>query len=125
IQLQPKNAEAYYWRGRIRSELDQTIAARSDYDLAIKLDPKLRRAYVGRGLLLRDRDAKLALADFQRAQELESDEWAGYYRADCLIRLGRLDEAEAGLNGAMALARDEKLVRLIQDGLARVRKARK
>jgi tetratricopeptide (TPR) repeat protein len=125
IALDPKSADAYFLRGRARLELDQAIAARSDFNQAIQLNPDHRAAHFWRGFVLRERDPKNALADFTRAYELEADPWALYYRAGCLLALGRRDEAETAYSDALTLAHDPQVVELINKGLARAKSLRK
>lgn len=124
IQLDGKSSEAYFLRGRIRAELDQGIAARNDFDQAIKLDPKNRKAVFWRGIMTRERDPRAALADFNRAIELDPDGWAHYYRGECLLLLGKREDAESALSDALNLTSDEKLIKLVQESLTRARKRR-
>ena len=79
IELDPKHADAYFWRGylyRLASDFDKAIA---DFDKAIELNPNFVDAYYWRGHLYRlADDFDKALADFDRAIEL-NPEYVGAY----------------------------------------------
>src|SRR5580704_10109714 len=72
MQLDPKDAGAFYDRGYVwqaKGEYDKAIA---DYNEAIRLDPKLVRAFVNRGsawLIKGDNDK--AIADYDEAIRLD------------------------------------------------------
>jgi len=72
LRLDPKNAAAYYIRGRtwyFKRDYDLAIA---DYDRAIELDPKYARAYYNRGhAWLMKGDPDRSIADYNRAIELD------------------------------------------------------
>jgi tetratricopeptide (TPR) repeat protein len=127
IQLDPKptSADAYFLRARIRIDVDQTVAARGDLEQALKIDPKHRAALFWRGFLNLERDTRQALADFTRAGELEPDAWTSYYRGDCYLRLGKKEEAESAFADALSQGSDPKLLKLVNDGLARARPSSK
>ena len=49
IELNPKDAKAYYNRGNAKHQLKQYKEAIADYDKAIELNPKDANAYNNRG----------------------------------------------------------------------------
>ena len=49
IELDPKNAEAYYKRGNSKYRLGKDEEAIKDYDKAIELNPQYAEAYYYRG----------------------------------------------------------------------------
>ncbi|WP_334312298.1 tetratricopeptide repeat protein [Oscillatoria sp. CS-180] len=69
--LAPDNADAYYNRGKVYTELDNAEAALTDFDTAIQLNPELAEAYGNRGILrYQFGELELALTDLQQAAEL-------------------------------------------------------
>src|SRR5579883_567157 len=125
VSLDPKSADAFYYRGRIELELDRGISAKKDLEEAIRLDPKHRRAVFWHGLAVYDRDPKQGLVDFSKAIEIEPDGWAHYYRGECLFKLGKWDNAESAYTEALTVAQDEKLLKLVREALARVQTVKK
>src|SRR5437773_1437112 len=68
LQLDPKNAKAYYNRGVAKAGKDDLDGAIADYNRALQLDPKLPGAYSDRGSAKLDRgDADGAIADYNSA----------------------------------------------------------
>ena len=59
IELDPKDANAYYNRGLAKSELKQYKEAIADYDKAIELNPKDAAAYYNRGVGKKEEAAKI------------------------------------------------------------------
>lgn len=72
VELDPKYATAYGWRGTVYSgkgNLDQAIA---DYSKAIELNPGYAYAYNHRGRLYREKGLKpQAIADFEKYLQLD------------------------------------------------------
>jgi tetratricopeptide (TPR) repeat protein len=110
IAAAPEFAEAYYLRGVVYAEDDQSAAAEADLSQAIALQPDLVEAYYERGRLYlhyleRPEDA---LADYTAAIELDSEfveahiERAKYY----LWYADDEEQALADLNRALELAPD-------------------
>ncbi len=71
IQLNPKNAHAYFVRGLARNDLGDKQGAIDDYSQVIRLDPKSTDAYFYRGVAkYRLKDYKGAIADYTEAIKL-------------------------------------------------------
>ncbi len=121
IQLDPRSPEALYVRGRTELDLDRGIAAKNDFEAAIKLDPAHRRAILWHGISIYEHDPKHGLADFTRALEILPDGWAHYYRGECLLRLGQRDEAITEFTEAQRANDDEGLLKRARDGASRAR----
>ena len=122
-----QTAEAYYLRGRVYLELGRENSAKPDFAQAITLNPDHRGALFWRGFITKDRDPKNALVDFGHAYELEPDPWSLFYKGDCLLALGRRDEAEGVYNDALALTKDpkfhdEKLEARLKDAIAKAKR---
>ena len=65
--VEPKDAMGFISRGDRRLTTGRNALARDDFAEAIKLDPKLARAYLGRGMAMHYAgDSKTAILDFDR-----------------------------------------------------------
>ncbi len=97
IALNPQVAKTHALKGRILVEMGRTQAAMESLARAIALDPDYAEAYFYRGLIF-ERIARFEAALDQYQLALEANpEHAQYViaSAEMLIRLERLDEAEA------------------------------
>jgi tetratricopeptide (TPR) repeat protein len=71
IASDPKFAEAYFWRGQVRTAMNDAEAEK-DFTTAIELDPSYSEAYRLRGALREKAGQKdLAIADYKRALETD------------------------------------------------------
>ncbi|NKB17745.1 MAG: tetratricopeptide repeat protein [Pseudanabaena sp. CRU_2_10] len=71
MEIDPNYADAYYNRGKARTDLSDREGAIADYTRAIELNPNLADAYGNRGILLYNmRDKQGAIADLQKAADL-------------------------------------------------------
>ena len=105
IELNPRNASAYYNRGlakRTKGDLDGAIA---DFDKAIELNPTYAQAYNNRGSAKRAKDdLDGALADFNKAIELDPKNVNAYVnRSSVKWTKGDLDSAIIDCDHAMEL----------------------
>src|SRR5580704_406972 len=74
LAKKPDDAEAHFDLGNAYASLKQSADAKSEYEKAISLDPKLDAAYVNLGLMVRDADLNASIQAFQKAAELAPDE---------------------------------------------------
>jgi tetratricopeptide (TPR) repeat protein len=107
IRADPKNAEAYYHRGRAYGAASpiQMEKAIADLSQAVRLDPKLARAFFERGNLhLARRDPRKAVADLTEALHLDprSGEFL-YGRGLAHYEARKYAEAVADLDRAIRL----------------------
>jgi tetratricopeptide (TPR) repeat protein len=109
IELDPKEATAWYNRGNTYGKLGQPAKAIADYSRAIELDQKLAYAWNNRGGYFDQLgQSEKAIADFSRAIELDKkDALFRCNRGRVYDKLGRLDPALADFSAAIEL--DEKL----------------
>ncbi len=110
--IDPANphALALYRRGTALEALGQTDRALSDYNQAIKLDPREPLAFFGRGVLLatRKRAYVRAIADFDKVLALQPDNVAALmFRGDAYGQMGEFGRSLADLDRAIALAPDD------------------
>jgi tetratricopeptide (TPR) repeat protein len=101
-------ATYYASRAQLKTETNNDAGALSDYDQAIKIDPKAVWSYLGRGVLKfqKLRDFPGALADFDQAIAIDPSLAISYYARGLLKELTSRDTAAALLdyNQAIALA---------------------
>ena len=109
IRLNSDNASIYMWRGIVRSELEQHVAAITDLDTAIRLEPDFAFAYNYRGNAkynLGQYDA--AIADYDKAIQLNPDYAIAYNnRGNAKYDLGQYDAAIADFDTAIRLNPDD------------------
>jgi tetratricopeptide (TPR) repeat protein len=87
IQINPKNANAYYNRGLLKvTKFQDYPGALADYNSAIQIRPTYDSAYNNRGNLKADslQDYPGALADYNRAIQLKSKNADAYYNRGVL-----------------------------------------
>ncbi|MBV8887365.1 MAG: tetratricopeptide repeat protein [Chroococcidiopsidaceae cyanobacterium CP_BM_RX_35] len=117
LQLNPKSAEAYNYRGNARLNLRDKQGAIADYDQAIKLNPNYADAFNDRG------DGRSALGDNQGAitdydQAIQIDpNYAKAYanRGSVRSTLGDKQGALADLQQAATLAQQQGNTELYQN----------
>ena len=105
IEIDPKDARAFYGRGnawRAKGDNDRAIA---NYDDAIRLDPKYANAFYGRGgAWLADGDNDRAITDYDEAIRLDSkDAYAFVGRGYARLVKGDNDKAIADYDEAIRL----------------------
>ena len=105
IQLQPKSAEPYNYRGRAKAFMGDDAGAMADLDKAIQLDPNYAAAYANRGLA-NEAEARheKAIVDLDQALKMDGEQSeALLYRGIAKRYLGRFDGALEDLNHALKL----------------------
>ncbi|MFC1515378.1 tetratricopeptide repeat protein [Thermodesulfobacteriota bacterium] len=95
IDIDPENAEAYYWRGRIYLLLKRPDDALDDFSTCSDLDPDYVDAYNQLCLLFSQRgNYEESLYYISRSIELAPDNgWAYYTRGATLYRMGKIEAA--------------------------------
>ena len=103
IQLNPKYASAYYYRGIAYSRTGNTDKAISDYTAAIQLDSRYTGAYLNRGVEYSNkRNYKLALRDATRAIGLNPKYADAYHNSGIYYsEIGEFDKAIADFSQAI------------------------
>ena len=101
-----------------RGDLDRAI---SDYDEAIRLNPKSGRAFVGRGNVFSNKgDFDRAIADYNEAVRLNSKSALAYFaRGRSYLFAGSVEKALADFNQASANAPEDAYVALWVDIVGR------
>lgn len=106
IQRFPNNASFHLFLGNLLFHQGQIVAASSSYAQALRLDQNLPGAYGNLATILMEQgDWQGALTHFDRAAQQDSSEpefQIGRYQ--CLLHLGRRDEAHDAMLSALALA---------------------
>jgi tetratricopeptide (TPR) repeat protein len=95
-KLDPGNHRIIYEAGFAKYKLGKLNEALADFTLVIKQKPAYGKAYVARGDLYKDaqKNTALALADFLKAQALDSTDANIHYRIGwCYNDLGKFNEA--------------------------------
>jgi tetratricopeptide (TPR) repeat protein len=94
LKKQPKLAEGYRLRANARLMLD-TPGGKEDLDHALQLDPTLRQAWLDRaGVAVAEKRYDAALADFQKAHELQpADPDSTLNIGAVQLLMGKLDAA--------------------------------
>ncbi|NIS81889.1 MAG: tetratricopeptide repeat protein [Anaerolineales bacterium] len=91
IELNPRYASAYSYRGMAHAAMRHIEDALFDYGMAIAIDPSLSSTYYARALLFEERgDFELAIIDYKLFLELNTDP---YWRNEAEIRLVALQES--------------------------------
>jgi tetratricopeptide (TPR) repeat protein len=70
LEVNPENAEAYHWRGRLRVGLDRKVEARTDFEKALELEPDNDATRQSFAALLADlEDFEGAIAELEQVEE--------------------------------------------------------
>ncbi|MCK6630334.1 MAG: tetratricopeptide repeat protein [Anaerolineae bacterium] len=105
IELEPKNAKAYYYRSIYdhEFEFDEAIA---DLSRAIEIDPGYPPAYYERGRLYEEQDNyERAIADYSQAIKLDPGHLSAYRkRSELYEKQGQYDQAIADYSKIIELA---------------------
>ena len=100
---------AYLMRAKVRDRQGDREGARGDREASLRVEPRDERDWTARGLARQPRDPRAALADYDRALELNpSYRSALRDKANVLAEaLGRTEEAIATLDRAVTLYPDD------------------
>ena len=125
IQLNPDDAHAYFLRGNLHEEMDETSMAFADYDRSISLNPTAD-AYAKRSSAnFAEREYQKAAEDAEQAVSLNPNLMIAYVnRAVALTVLFRDAEAELALNRATELGLDFDFLRGGMESLRSKREAK-
>lgn len=105
LELDPRFAEAYSYRGAVLQDRKQLDAALASYDKAIEVNPYFAEAYYNRGVLRQEaNNADAAMADYDKAIELVPQFAEAYANRGALLHERKQFEA--------ALASYDKAVEL-------------
>lgn len=110
VKVDPENAEAYFWRGRVLMSINRYEEATPDFEMAVKLNPAHVDAYNNLGwLCARAGNYHESISNLTKAIELKPDNgWAYYYRGRINKEIGEV---------RMAMKDAEEACRLgFQDG---------
>jgi lipoprotein NlpI len=101
IKLDPKNADAVYYRGRAYDLLGRHKEAVADFDKAISLDPKAADAYNFRGMAhFKLGHINESIADFDKFLEMRPEATPGHWqRGISYYYAGRYDEGRKQFEG--------------------------
>jgi tetratricopeptide (TPR) repeat protein len=95
VELDPKNHQSYYWRGRVYTRLRRYNPALEDFRTAVRLKPDYREAHDNLGWLYeRKQQYDEALSHLSRSIQLApNNAWAYYHRALVLYEKGDMGRA--------------------------------
>ncbi|MBI3554093.1 MAG: tetratricopeptide repeat protein [Elusimicrobia bacterium] len=113
LALKRDFAWAHSWRGECLIRLGRVAEARTSLDTAVELDPQYGRAWIWRGRAKAlSRDWPGALADFERAAAVKRVEysWLDAWRGQCLLEVGRPEDALKALDCAILLDPNARVV---------------
>ncbi|MCX6233845.1 MAG: tetratricopeptide repeat protein [Bacteroidetes bacterium] len=80
IEINPKDADAYFYRGLAKSNMQDYEGAISDYSSAIEIDPKDVKAYFYRGYVKSEmQDYHGAISDYSSAIEIDPKDAEAFF----------------------------------------------
>ena len=84
IELNPKDAEIYFFRGNAYHNKRQFDKAMSDYSKAIEINPRYTNAYYSRGLYYQTiEEYRKAISDFDKVIKIDPENAYAYYYRGC------------------------------------------
>jgi len=109
IQMDPRNAEAYYWRGRTLVNLGRLEQGAEDFKRAVKIRPDYAEAYDHLGWLASRRgDVEEGIAYLTKSIEFKPENaWAFYNRSRLFYSKGDLASAMRDAEKACSLGYQE------------------
>jgi superkiller protein 3 len=94
LAKKPDDATVHYDLGYVYTAMERPADAKSEYEKAISLDPKMAPAYMNLGLTLLATDSSAAIQPLEKASELSpQDARAKWLLGTALERNGKLPEA--------------------------------
>jgi tetratricopeptide (TPR) repeat protein len=122
VELDPKDANAFYNRGVVYEHKGDGELAITDYTKAIALNPKDPDAHFGRGnVYYHSDDFDNALKDYEMTIKLNPEHAAAILgRGLTYEQLGKPDKAEADFKKTIALSDDEEVVGDATEALKRL-----
>lgn len=95
VELDPKNAYAYYNRGISYDKKGEYNLAIKDFAKAIELDSSKPDFYHNKGFAMKKKNlVREAIIEFNECIRLDKNHFKAYYnRANCYERLGEFDKA--------------------------------
>ena len=95
IRMDPRNPNAYYWRGRIHIRTGELDPALEEFRAAVNLKPDFREAHDNLGWIYsRKNRLDEALSHLSRSIDLNRENaWAYYHRALVFQRKGEMEKA--------------------------------
>ncbi len=120
IELDPRNAAAYYGRARVHAETEQSDKALADLEVYLQLKPHSREALRWRGMIHQFRgDYERALADANELLRLGPQDALAYHRrAMAYLGQGNFEEARRDIEEAVRLEPQNRPARLTRARLA-------
>ena len=105
IEIDPQNAEAYFWRARAFIRLGQFDDAMTDLNAVVKLNPRYSPAYDNLGWLqMRRNQLDESLIHLNKSIELNPDNgWAHHMRSRIFFKKGDLQNALKNAKAACKL----------------------
>jgi len=95
VELDPKNHQSYFWRGRVYIRLRRYAPALEDFRTAVRLKPDYKEAHDNLGWLYeREQQWDQALSHLSRSIQLAPNHaWAYFHRALVLYSKGDMERA--------------------------------
>jgi len=109
VEMDPRNAEAYYWRGRTLLSLGRIAEGEGDFKRAVKLRPDYAEAYdqLG-GLASRQGQVEEGIAYLTKSVEFKPENaWAFYNRSRLFFSKGDVASAMRDAEKACSLGSQE------------------
>ncbi|MER3447202.1 MAG: hypothetical protein C4291_10325 [Candidatus Dadabacteria bacterium] len=104
IEINPKNALAYYNRGIAYQAKGRYDKAISDYSKAIEINPSYAAAYINRGIVYANRGLlDQAASDYNRAVEIDPKYGEAIYQ-NAYVNKDRNDKAISGFNKTLKIS---------------------
>ena len=111
IKADPERASSYQARGEFYFDQEEYELAEKDFKKYISIEPSDPLGYVGIGRNFKQQgNCEEAIKWFDKAIQLRGSNYSkGYsFRAECLIKLGRFDEAASDIVTALSIDSDSK-----------------